>query len=45
MKRSFKRKWIEKFLDNWEGYIEDSDKIALKLFAEIIYFLWKRPYI
>jgi len=31
MKMSFERRWIEKFLDNWEGYIEDSDKIALKL--------------
>ncbi len=28
---SFERRWIEKFLDNWEGYIGDNDIIALKL--------------
>ncbi len=33
-KKSFERRWIEKFLNNWEIYIgdnDDNDKIALKL--------------
>ena len=28
MKKSFERRWVEKFLDNWEGYIGDNDRIA-----------------
>ena len=30
-KRSFARRWIEKFLDNWDKCIEDNNKISLKI--------------